>query len=84
MAIALAEAGISMKVNLYIFQIDASDFKPSMEWELILGSSPRKAGEKVEEMEVPNGKVWLFPLGGDFASIEKVVKGVRLIRAVNI
>lgn len=72
------------KVNLNILEVNADDFKPSMEWELKLGSAPKYAGTKVESFVVPQGKVWLCPLGNDFAAIERVIKGIRIVKSVNI
>ena len=75
------------KVNLSILEVNEIDFTSKMEWDLLLGklgSSPRRAGEVVEGMTVPQGKIWLFPLGSNFQPIEKVIKGVRIIKSVNV
>lgn len=73
-----------MRVNLNILEVEEKDFKPQMEWEMRLGSAPRKAGSVVEGLIVPQGKVWLFPIGDNFTAIENVITGKRIIKSVNV
>jgi hypothetical protein len=71
-----------MKDKLQILEINEGALKPNQQWELPLGSQPRYAGEDVHGMKVPAGKVWLFPLGGDFQRLEKHIQGKRITKLV--
>lgn len=48
-----------------------------------LGSEVRRAGDKIEGLTVPPGKMWLFPTGNGYERIEAVVKGQRRQAMVN-
>ncbi len=71
--------------NLYILEIEESQL-PKNFWELPLGSEPKKSYETVEGLVVPNGKVWLFPIGGGFDRLETALgfKGKRIIKKITI
>lgn len=76
-----------MKIKLFILEVNQADWNAmpvNSTWELPLGSGPRKPGELVEGMTVPEGKVWLFPSGSNFTALEKFIKGERIVKSVNI
>jgi hypothetical protein len=78
-----------MKVNLNILEVESNDYfnlDSNTKFELsgYLGSSPALSLSSVEGLTVPNGKVWLFPGGSNFESIERFIKGKRIIKSVRL
>lgn len=75
-----------MKVKLSILEFNETDFShiPLREaWTLPLGSSPKYAGEVVEGLKVPEGKVWLFPLGNDVQRLrQSLARDGKLLECV--
>ena len=80
----LTDARFMAKCKLFILEVDEKLWRREFEWELKLGSAPAKAGEIRERLTVPIGKVWLFPLGGDFESIEQKLKGERIVKTIDV
>lgn len=58
------------KVKLYYKEIPLNK-AVDMDFETRMGSSPKHKWKKVEGATVPQGKTWLFPLGGNFTALSK-------------
>lgn len=80
------------KVNLYYVEIPVipEQDRTALMWGTdgiadMLGSHPKHEGEVAEGMAVPQGKTWLFPLGGNVMPIlKRFPMGIKHVVKVNV